>query len=566
VKGGLRVLAVVPARGGTDTVPYLNLKRLGDKPLLAHTLDAARKAPSLDRVVVSTDDDRLAEIASSYGAEAPFRRPADLVADIPSLKPVILHAVEAVEAGGDRFDVVVVLQATSPFREGGAIEEALDRLVTGGFDAVISVDEDRTLAWKQEGDRLVPLFEREGRREEQPPVYRENGAVVVLRRAVVDGPTRFGERVGHLVLDRRAAFTVHDLADFWMAERLLREPRVLFRADGGAALGMGHVFRSLAIADALREQAHADVAFLMSAELPDGIRTVSRHGYPVRAVDGSRPEDFLEHVRDFAPSILINDLRTLPADYLRALSHLGTTTVNLVDTPGDLETTEHYEQLIVSVMKEDRETPEGFYAGPEYAILREQFRGRVKEVREQARQVLLSFGGSDPQGLTLLAARALMPLPAEVELLAVTGPAFAFHRELEEALSSAPGRVRVVRDASGHIAELMLEADVMVGSGGMSVYEIAALGTPGVILAQNAREDERMREFARLGTVAYLGLGTDVAEGTLREAVSGLLRSPGDRRAMSARGRALVDGLGAVRAADAVLASHRERTAPLGGR
>lgn len=562
MKGGLRVLAVVPARGGTDTVPYLNLKRLGDKPLLAHTLEAARNAPSLDRVVVSTDDDRLAEIAAVYGAEAPFRRPADLVRDIPSLKPVIEHAVRTVEAAGDRFEVVVVLQATSPFREGSAIEEALDRLVTGGFDTVISVDEDRTLSWKREGDGLVPLFEREGRREEQPPVYRENGAVVVLRRAVIDGPTRFGDRVGHLVLDRRAAFTVHDLADFWMAERLLREPRVLFRADGGAQLGMGHVFRSLAIADALREQVHADVAFLMSAELPDGIRTVSRHGYPVRAVDGSRPEDFLEHVRDFAPSIVVNDLRTLPAVYLRALSHLGCTTVNLVDTPGDLETTEHYEQLIVSVMKEDRETPEGFYAGPEYAILREQFRGKTKVVRERARQVLLSFGGSDPQGLTLLAARALAALPPRVELLAVTGPAFAFHRELEEALAEAPGRVRVVREA-GHIAELMLEADVMVGSGGMSVYEIAALGTPGVILAQNAREDERMRQFARHGTIRYLGLGTEVAEGQLQEAVRGLLEDADARRAMSARGRALVDGRGAERAVDMVLKGHRERTAPL---
>jgi spore coat polysaccharide biosynthesis predicted glycosyltransferase SpsG/CMP-N-acetylneuraminic acid synthetase len=565
VKGALRVLAVVPARGGTDTVPYLNLKRLGDKPLLAHTLDAARRAPSLDRVVVSTDDDRLAEIASAYGATAPFRRPADLVADIPSLKPVIEHAVRAVEAeGGDRFDVVVVLQATSPFREGTAIEEALDRLVTGGFDAVISVDEDRTLSWKQDGDRLVPLFEREGRREEQQPVFRENGAVVVLRRAVIDGPTRFGERVGHLVLDRRAAFTVHDLADFWMAERLLHAPRVLFRADGGARLGMGHVFRSLAIANALRERAHAEVAFLMRSDLPDGIRTVKGHGYEVLEFDAGDVADVLYRVRDFAPSILVNDLQTLPADYLRALSHLDTTTVNLVDTPGDLETTETYEQLIVSVMKGERETPDGFYAGPEYAILREQFLGRPKVVRERARTLLLSFGGSDPQGLTVQATRALASLPPEIEIVAVAGPAFAFHRELESTLAPTPGRVRVVHD--GHIAELMLEADVMVGSGGMSVYEIAALGTPGVILAQNAREDERMREFARHGTVVYLGLGTDIAEETLREAVRGLLEDADARRAMSARGRALVDGRGAVRVADEVLASHRGRSAPQEGR
>ena len=91
------------------------------------------------------------------------------------------------------------------------------------------------------------------------------------------------------MLDKRAGFTVHDLEDFWMAERLLRQPRVLFRVDGGAELGMGHVFRSLAIADALREATRADDRVPDErASSADGIRTVSRHGYPVRVVDGSR--------------------------------------------------------------------------------------------------------------------------------------------------------------------------------------------------------------------------------------------------------------------------------------
>jgi spore coat polysaccharide biosynthesis predicted glycosyltransferase SpsG len=99
----------------------------------------------------------------------------------------------------------------------------------------------------------------------------------------------------------------------------------------------------------------------------------------------------------------------------------------------------------------------------------------------------------------------------------------------------------------------MLEADLMVGSGGMSVYEIAALGTPGVILGQNLREDKRMREFARHGTVAYLGLGSEVAEAEIAAAVTAMLRDFPARRAMSERGRALVDGLGASRAAEAVL-------------
>ena len=558
MKDGRRVCAIVPARGGTDRVPYLNVKRLGDRPLLAHTLAAALAAPSVDRVVVSTDDPGVAEIAREHGAEAPFLRPAELAGDIPSLKPVIVHAVRELEKAGDAFDLVLVLQATTPFRGPDAIEAALEALVVGGHDTVISVTADRTLNWREQDGALVPLFAREGRRDEQPPLFKENGAVVAMTRATVEGPTRFGERIGHVVLDKRAGFTVHDVQDFWMAERLLGQPRVLFRVDGSPHMGMGHVFRSLAIADALRENSRAEIAFLMSAERSEGIVAVTRHGYPVRAAAGGSVDGYLQHLRDYDPDVLINDLPRLDADYLRALAHLGATIVNLVDTPDDIETTEQYEQLVIAVMGQDRETPEGFYAGPAYAILREQFRGREKQLREAPRMLLLSFGGSDPQGLTLEAARALAHLPGTLRIVVVAGPAFAWRRELRALLPSLPRSFEVVHEAQ-HIAELMLEADLVVGSGGMSVYEIAALGTPGVVLAQNAKEDRRMREFARHGTIEYLGLGTEVGSQRLAGAVQALLDDPGRRRAMSERGRALVDGRGALRAAELVLDAQRQR-------
>ena len=322
---------------------------------------------------------------------------------------------------------------------------------------------------------------------------------------------------------------------------------------------MGHVYRSLAIADALRELSRADVAFLMSADHTEGLVTVSRRGYPVRVVGDARLETYLEHIRDYSPAILINDMPRVEGAYLTALSHLGATTVNLVDTPEDLEATEQYEHVIVSAMSQDRETPEGFYGGPAYAILREQFRGRDKELREQPRLVLLSFGGSDPQGLTLKAARALQAIDPRVQIVAVAGPAFSWRREMQELGPALLRPVTLINEAGGHISELMLDADVMVGSGGMSVYEIAALGTPGVVLAQNAREDRRMREFALHGTVEYLGLGPEVPEEDLARAVETLLGDPVRRRAMSTRGRALVDGLGASRAAEAVL-ERRART------
>jgi spore coat polysaccharide biosynthesis predicted glycosyltransferase SpsG/CMP-N-acetylneuraminic acid synthetase len=558
LKDGLRVVAVVPARG-TDRVPYLNIKRLGDRPLLAHTLEAAREAASIDRVIVSTDDPQVAEVARAHGAEVPFLRPRELAGDIPSLKPVIAHAVRELEEAGERIDVVVVLQPSSPFRGPGAIETAVARLLAGSYDAVVSVTEDRTLAWRARDGLLLPLFEKEGRRDELVPVYREAGAVVALRRAVLDGPSRFGERIGYLVLDKREGFTVHDLDDFWMAERLLRQPRILFRVDGSSEIGLGHVYRSLAIAHALRSTSRAEIAFLMSAEHADGIRVVSREGYAVRVSGDTRLETYLEHVRDFSPAILINDLPVVEERYLRALAHVGATTVNLVDTLDDLERAGYYAQVIVSVMNEDRQTPEGFYGGPGYAILRSHFQGRVKDVRDAARLVLLTFGGSDPQALTLHAARALRGLPAGIELLAVAGPAFCYRNEFEALSAELLRRIPLINEAGGHIADLMLEADVVVCSGGMSVYEVAALGTPAVVMGQNAREDARMRSFARHGTIEYLGLGTEVTEEALLDAVRALLLDPARRRAMSERGRGLVDGLGAARAAELVLESAQRR-------
>jgi spore coat polysaccharide biosynthesis predicted glycosyltransferase SpsG/CMP-N-acetylneuraminic acid synthetase len=549
----LRVTAVIPARGGSDRVPYLNIRRLGDAPLLAHTIRAAKGAKGIDRVIVSTDDETVAEIARLHGAEVPFLRPKELSGDLSSLMPVVRHAVLESEKGHERPDVVVVLQATTPFRTARSVDEAIAKIRTGRFSAIVSVTSDLSLRWKAEDGLLRPLFDRAGRRDEQEPVYLENGAIVAISRDVLESDARFGDSVGFVVLDKREGFTVHDLEDFWMAERLLREPRILFRVDGSRIMGMGHVYRSLAVAEALREGSLAEVAFLMSADHAEGIATISKTGYPVRVFQSGGLEAIIESIQDFAPSVVINDLPLVEETYLRSLARLGTITINLVDTLEDLERVSRDAQFVISVMNEDRETPEGFYGGPAFAILRRHFQGRERPFRDTPAKVLLTFGGADPQALTLKVARALAPLTNEIEVISVAGPAFP-HTLVFEALQRTLGKnLPLVRGVDVQIADLMLDADLVLCSGGMSVYEIAALGTPGVVLAQNAREDRRMREFSRFGTIEYLGLGVDIDEAAILDSVRAILTDGAKRRAMSQKGRNLVDGYGAMRAAEIVL-------------
>ena len=400
MKGGLRVIAVVPARGGYDEVPYMNIKKLGSLPLVAHTLRQAARSRYIDRIIVSTDDDQVAEVAREYEAEAPFQRPAELYGAIPHIKPVISHAIRFLEERqSEKVDLVVALQATSPFRTAEQIDAALDKLVDEDLDSVISLREERALTWRVADQGLMPLFDKAGRREDMEPLYREDGAIRAMRRAVLDAPERLGRRVGYILMDKESSFTVHDIYDFWLAEKLIRLPRILFRVDGGSGIGMGHVYRSLAIADEIRSVSpSADFEFLMSAEHTEGVQRVSRSGYPVRVLSDDLSARVIEEIRRYSPNIIVNDIPApIRRDYLEALAKLGASTINLVDSLEDIEKPAEMASVIIATMHSDQVELKDFYSGPAYAILRESFADISKKVRGRDRQVVVSFGGSDPQ-------------------------------------------------------------------------------------------------------------------------------------------------------------------------
>jgi spore coat polysaccharide biosynthesis predicted glycosyltransferase SpsG/CMP-N-acetylneuraminic acid synthetase len=560
--GSFRVVAIVPARGGYDEVPDLNIKKLGPLPLVAHTLHQAAGSRYIDRIVVSTNDDRVADVAREHGAEVPFRRPSELAGKIPHLKPVIVHAVEFLEKSeGETIDVVVVLQATSPFKTAEQIDAALSKLVTEKLDSVISLREERTATWRVVDGEPTPFLATRGRREEMEPIYRETGAVWALRREVLDGPDRLGQKVGYILTDKGSSVTVRNIYDFWLAEKLVRLPRILFRVDGGARIGMGHVYRSLAIAEEIRSVApSADIQFLMSAEHAEGVQRVSREGYPVRVVSGGSLASVMETIQEYSPNIIINDFPApIGKGYLEALARLGTSTVNLVDSLDDIERPATLASVIIAVMHDDQVELKDFYGGPAFAILRESFAGKSRPVRKEGRRVVASFGGSDPQGLTLKVLRAMNGVAAEIEGLevsAVLGPAFSYGAELRELVPKLTYEPRILENVE-RMADILSDADIVFCSGGMTVLEIAALGTPGIVLCQSAREQRRMESFEGEGSIVYLGLGVEVGEAAIRATARDLLRDSDRRTAMSEAGYNLVDARGTERAAKVVMSAPR---------
>jgi len=178
---GKTVLAIIPARGGSKGVPRKNIRDVAGKPLIAWTLEEAAKSEYIDRIVVSTDDQEIADTAVQWGGEVPFLRPAELARDdTPGIAPVI-HMLSTIRP---TYDLVILLQPTSPLRAVADIDGAIALLVDQNAKACVSVVEpDKSPYWMyslNNSGHLKPLLKGDYvRRQDIPPVYALNGAVYV---------------------------------------------------------------------------------------------------------------------------------------------------------------------------------------------------------------------------------------------------------------------------------------------------------------------------------------------------------------------------------------------------
>lgn len=226
-----KIIAIIPARGGSKGIPKKNIKSLAGKPMVAYTIEAALKSEYLDRTIVSTDDEKIAEIARKYGAEVPFMRPKELAEDdVPAIPYVLRHAVEELKRSeGFDVDIIVMLQPTSPLRGTKYINLAIEKLITTKCDWAATVSEANPHPFRMrrmKGDKLEPLFEAENiwaQRQDFPPIYHLNGAVYVTWKDVIMGKEVFQNKDWRgIIMKEEDAIDIDTLTDFLVAESILK--------------------------------------------------------------------------------------------------------------------------------------------------------------------------------------------------------------------------------------------------------------------------------------------------------------------------------------------------------
>ncbi|TVP54159.1 MAG: acylneuraminate cytidylyltransferase family protein [Mongoliibacter sp.] len=229
----VKILGIIPVRGGSKGIPGKNIKLLGGKPLIAYTKMAVDEASLLSKVVVSTDDEAITKVALSLGLEVPYKRPAHLADDKAPTLGTIIHCLEYFESQGEIFDAVCILQVTSPFRKKGMIDEAIQKFISSDADTLVSVlpvPHEFNPHWvfeeNDEGFLSISTGDSEliSQRQKLPKAYYRDGAIYITKTAIIKNKSSlFGEKLTYILGDPKLHVNLDTMEDWYQAEQIIEK-------------------------------------------------------------------------------------------------------------------------------------------------------------------------------------------------------------------------------------------------------------------------------------------------------------------------------------------------------
>lgn len=223
-----KILAIIPARGKSKVIPRKNIRLLAGKPLIAYSIETALKSKYIDRVVVSTEDDEIADVAKIYGAKV-IKRPEELARDDSPTIDVVFHALDVLKLEDYNPDILVLLQPTSPLRTREDIDNAIKLFLEKDCESVVSVCESIHLYWsfKIEERYLKPVFDKKYlkmRRQDLPKLYLPNGAIFVTTPVILRMYNSFYcNKTLPYIMPTERSIDIDNEKDFILAEILMKK-------------------------------------------------------------------------------------------------------------------------------------------------------------------------------------------------------------------------------------------------------------------------------------------------------------------------------------------------------
>ena len=518
----MKIIVVIPARGGSKGIPRKNLNMMNGKPLISYAIENAMKISGDVDIAISTDDEEIERLAARFPVTI-IRRPSILSEDNVTLDPVVYHAVNEMEKHmNSQYDIVVTMQPTSPTLRCQSIHDALLLMQEKNLDTVISAKNSPHLSWRKENGAFVPNYVQRLNRQQLPGYYVETGGFLITRRGFVTETSRIGKNISVFEISEDEAIDIDTHKDWILCEAILKKKRIVMRADGEENLGMGHIYRCLMLAYKLIGH---EVCFVCKQGYVLGIKKIEQSFMPLKVVNDD--SEFYDFLSSYKPDILINDILNTDKDYMLKVKSMVDRVVNFEDIGEGAQ----YADVVVNALYEEDSIHNNVYNGLKYFCIRDEFLEEgPSEFSSKVNNILILFGGSDPSNLTMRMYEICKKIHKkynQIKFNFVTGFGYKYKSELKTDIEN---NIFVYHDVK-RVSSYMKEADLAVTSQGRTIFELACMGVPAIVMAQNTRET--YHAFAQLKNgFINLGLGYELDEQTILQTIDWMINTPQVRKEM----------------------------------
>lgn len=516
----INCLVIIPARGGSKGIPRKNLRPLNGVPLISYSINLALQSAYKPDVFVSTDDAEIAYFAEKFGAQVHLRD-KNLGGDKVTLDPVIYEAYTTIAKTRNKpYDYVITLQPTSPLLSVKSLDQAIEQMISNpSIETTLSAVNDTHLTWGKNDSGYFPNFAARVNRQQLPPVYKETGGFFISRASVVGPSSRIGKKVNLFSVPAHEAIDIDSFEDWALCEYFLNRKIILFNVSGYQEIGLGHVYNCLTLANQILNHR---LIFLVDKKSALAYSKIAESNYEVYQ---QQAEALAEDVVGLNPFLVVNDRLDTSKEFVQRLKKNNIRVVNIED----LGEGAHDADLVINAIYPEKQILPRHYFGPDYFCAREEFLlHKEKEIEPAVKKVLLSFGGVDPTNLTEKVLESIYDFCIEkhITMEVVLGLGY---KNLDGLKSYR--NIKLHRNVQS-ISDFMYEADIAFSSAGRTIYELALIGTPSIILAQNEREMSHFFASEANGFV-HLGLGRDVSTNKIADSFKVLYNSYTQRMAMN---------------------------------
>lgn len=516
----MNILVIIPARGGSKGIPRKNLRLLGGKPLLYYSIKTALSSTFKPDVYVSSDDDEILNMTRKFNAKT-FKRNNQNALDSTTLDPVIYECYKAVEKIENKsYNFVITFQPTSPLLKSSSLDNAIQKMLENDkIDTIISAKDSTHLSWREENETFVPNYAERLNRQYLTKVYSETGGFLITKAKCITTNNRIGKEVSLYLLSNGEEIDIDTYEDWSLCEYYLSKKNILFVVTGNQQRGLGHVYNTLILANDILNHS---IEFLVDKESDLAFRKISAFNYPCYI---QQEDDLVDDIKKRNPDLIINDRLDTTTDYMQAIKSMNIKAINFEDLgPGA-----KLADSVVNAIYPEKEKSENHFFGQDYFILRDEFFHfpKAKEINN-VKEVLITFGGVDPNNYTKKVISSIYNYCIEKNIIINVIAGFGY--QSFESLSTFT-EINVLKNIS-NISDYMYSSDLIFTSAGRTIYEIASVGTPAIVLSQNERETTHFFAYEKFG-FKNLGLGYNIKEKDILDNFVKLVENKTKRQEMS---------------------------------